>query len=149
MKLKTKTEKETKELAKKVAENIISKDKNKATVLALKGDLGSGKTTFSKGFAEYFGVERVTSPTFVIMKIYDIDKSGFKKLYHFDCYRLEKEGLGEIKMDEIINDNKNIVLIEWPEKIKEDIKDSLELNFKVVQEKKREIEIPDEIGLKK
>ena len=150
MKLKTKTEKETKKLAKKVAGKLKSKRKDGATVLTLSGDLGAGKTTFTKGFADYFEVPRITSPTFVVMKRYEINKAGFKWLYHIDCYRLDKgTSLEEINFNEIIKNGKNIVLIEWPERLKEIPKGSFELSFRVTDEKKREIEVPKSLGLKK
>lgn len=150
MKLKTTTETETKKLAKRVADELKPKIKNGATVLTLSGDLGSGKTTFSKGVADYFNIYEVTSPTFVIMKKYEIDKSGFKCLYHIDCYRLsEGTDLKEINFEEIIKNKRNIILIEWPERMRKTPKDSFEFNFRVTKKQNREIEVPEEVGLKK
>lgn len=84
-----------------------------AVVIALSGELGSGKTTFLKGFARGLGVEeRILSPTFVILK-------RFGYFYHIDCYRIKgpKEIL-DLGLREIITDSKNIVAIEWSERIK-------------------------------
>src|SRR3990167_10169634 len=61
--------------------------------ICLSGDLGSGKTTFVQGLAKRFGIERIISPTFILMRTYKIDdkyqKGGIKYLYHLDLYRLE------------------------------------------------------------
>lgn len=94
---------------------------SQATVVALSGDLGAGKTTYTQALARYFGVEeQVSSPTFVIEKIYTIDRGPFKRLIHIDAYRLkgahELEALG---WAEIVHDRENLILIEWPERVAE------------------------------
>ena len=91
----------------------------KATVIALQGELGSGKTYFAQQFGKVLGVEEnMPSPTFVIMKMYDINWRGFKKLIHIDAYRLEKEEeLLNLGWEKIAEDPENIILIEWPENI--------------------------------
>jgi tRNA threonylcarbamoyladenosine biosynthesis protein TsaE len=96
-----------------------------ATILALQGDLGAGKTTFTQGFAHGLGIRRRTaSPTFVIMRRFAIPARKarqpiFKNLYHIDAYRLKKlDSLEVLGLDEIFNNPENVVLIEWPEKIK-------------------------------
>lgn len=148
MKVKTKTEKETKNFAKKIAKSI-KKDENRATIITLSGELGSGKTTFTKGFAKYFNISEITSPTFVIMKKYKLEKGDFKNLYHVDCYRLEdKSNLKEIKFDQILNDKNNIVLIEWPERLEEFPENSINLEFEV-KSKERIIKVLNMTGLKK
>ena len=101
--------------------------KNGATVVALSGDLGSGKTTFAQGIAKALGVEEtVTSPTFVIEKIYELQAQPFdiaqgKKfshLIHIDAYRLKDEHeLEVLGWKEIIADPSNLIVIEWPEKV--------------------------------
>lgn len=94
-----------------------------SNILALHGDLGSGKTTFVQGIAQALGItRRIISPTFIIMRTYDIEKTEnttkFKRLYHIDLYRIETEhdveGLGIL---EIMQNPENLVIIEWPEKI--------------------------------
>ena len=105
----------------------------KATIVALQGDLGSGKTTFAQGFGKIVGVEEnMPSPTFVIMKSYNIDWNGFKKLIHIDAYRLEKEDeLLHLGWDELIKDPENFILIEWPERVEGLIpKDAKRIHFK-------------------
>ena len=94
--------------------------KQGATVLALKGDLGAGKTAFVKAVAKQLGIpHEITSPTFVIMKSYEISSHAFfKTLIHIDAYRIESEDeMRVLKFDEILNDKTNLVCIEWPEKI--------------------------------
>lgn len=98
---------------------------DKAAVIALVGNLGAGKTTFAQGFAEGLGVkEKIQSPTFVILKEYEIhrhkiSKSCFKNFYHIDCYRLKNEKDAKtIGLEEILKNPENLVLIEWAERVK-------------------------------
>jgi tRNA threonylcarbamoyl adenosine modification protein YjeE len=94
-----------------------------AKLVGLSGHLGSGKTAFTKLVAKNLGVnETVTSPTFVIMKIYPINAGEvnyrFHRLIHIDAYRLEKpEELEALNFEQIMSDSKNLVLIEWPENV--------------------------------
>jgi tRNA threonylcarbamoyladenosine biosynthesis protein TsaE len=109
----------------KVAKDLLKKVSNlkneKATVVALRGDLGSGKTTFTQELAKVLGVKKnIISPTFVIMKSYDIKSKKFEKLIHIDAYRLEKsEELTKLGWGEVVNDPKNLIILEWPEKVPE------------------------------
>lgn len=91
-----------------------------ATVIGLVGDLGAGKTTFTQGFLKKLGVKRrVISPTFLIIRSYPLLASRFTRAFHIDCYRLKKPAeLFALGLQEILNDPKHIVLIEWPELIK-------------------------------
>jgi len=92
---------------------------NGATVATLSGDLGAGKTTFVQAAAKALGVEEnVTSPTFVIEKIYQLREQKFAKLLHIDAYRLESEQeLKVLGFKELLQDPANLIFIEWPEKI--------------------------------
>lgn len=88
-------------------------------VVFLKGDLGSGKTTFTKGVAKGLGItSRIISPTFVIVREHTVENStsDIKKLYHLDLYRLtnEKDVTG-IDMQGILDDENGVALIEWPD----------------------------------
>lgn len=85
--------------------------------VCLYGDLGSGKTTFAKGFAKGLGIsQRIISPTFVIVRQHDL-KNG-KIFYHIDLYRLEnEEELRNIGIKEIFSDKNAIVLVEWAENL--------------------------------
>jgi tRNA threonylcarbamoyladenosine biosynthesis protein TsaE len=83
------------------------------SVIALSGDLGAGKTTFTHGLAKGLGIhEHVISPTFNIMKIYH----GRLSLYHIDAYRLV-DGNAELGLEEFI-DGDGVSVIEWPDIIK-------------------------------
>lgn len=94
-----------------------------ATVVALRGDLGSGKTAFVKECAKILGInETLTSPTFVIMKRYQMGErricKNFTHLIHIDAYRLgQAKDLQAIGWDAIIKDSGNLVMIEWPERV--------------------------------
>lgn len=91
-----------------------------AFIIALEGNLGSGKTTFIQGLAVGLGVEEnVLSPTFLILKNFPITLKNYKNFYHIDTYRLKNlEELIELGFKEIIKNPKNIVVIEWADKIK-------------------------------
>lgn len=94
-----------------------------AIVLALHGDLGAGKTTFTQILARELGVtETVTSPTFVIMKTYQTTDPWFTTLVHIDAYRLKNSReLMVLGWDEILVDPHTIVCIEWPERVEDSI----------------------------
>lgn len=95
-----------------IAENI-----SPGAVITLGGDLGAGKTVFTKGFAHGLGIsELVTSPTFTILQEY---RGGRIPLYHFDAYRIEDpDEMAEIGFDEYIN-GEGVCIIEWAEMIRE------------------------------
>ena len=113
-------------VAKELLEKVSLFSKDVATIVFLLGDLGAGKTTLTQEIAKEFGIkEKVNSPTFVVMKIYEIKnkKYKFKKLIHIDAYRLEeKDSLDFLRLTELLSDKENILLVEWPEKIKREIK---------------------------
>ncbi|MFA5996742.1 MAG: tRNA (adenosine(37)-N6)-threonylcarbamoyltransferase complex ATPase subunit type 1 TsaE [Candidatus Paceibacterota bacterium] len=92
-----------------------------ATLVTLSGELGAGKTAFSKAVAKTLGVEEVvTSPTFVLEKIYLLGGSAskFKRLVHIDAYRLESgSDLSALGFDELMQDAGNLILLEWPEMV--------------------------------
>lgn len=94
-----------------------------ATVVALSGELGAGKTTLTQAIARELGIsERLVSPTFVIMKLYPIATGQWKQLVHIDAYRLNStEELLKLGWDALIADSANLILIEWPEKVPEAI----------------------------
>lgn len=106
------SEKETFQIAKELAENA-----KQGEVYCLSGDLGVGKTVFTKGFAAGLGItEPVSSPTFTIVQIYE---EGRLPLYHFDVYRIEDiEEMEEIGYEDCFY-GEGVCLIEWAELIKE------------------------------
>jgi tRNA threonylcarbamoyladenosine biosynthesis protein TsaE len=90
----------------------------KTNIVCLYGELGSGKTTFTQGFAKGLGItSRLLSPTFIIVRRYNIPYSvGF--LYHLDLYRMQTEtDLQSIGISDILSDTKSVVLIEWAERL--------------------------------
>ena len=155
----TKSSRETKDVAKKLIEEWLESNENKNLnlVICLEGNLGGGKTTFVQGLAEGLGVkEMVNSPTFLIMKKYIA--SGQRKrtnayssllenkkynLYHFDCYRISNyQEILDLGFEEIISGKNNIIVIEWPEKIKEILpKERINIKFEFMDEKTRKIAI--------
>src|SRR5690606_8098744 len=117
MKMSSKSLAETSQLAQEFLKTLRVGEK--ACVVALQGDLGAGKTAFSQALGQHLGVvENMHSPTFVIMKIYQIDYQGFKNLIHIDAYRLEKESeLLHLGWEEMVSEPENLILIEWPENV--------------------------------
>lgn len=103
----------------KYAEELVVSVSRDKRVFAFVGDLGVGKTTFSRFFLRALGVtESVTSPTFVIMKNYSVDHPHFTRACHVDCYRLKNpEEMTALGFAQILTDEKTIVLIEWADRI--------------------------------
>ena len=138
----TKNYKQTQKLGEDFAKDILKKElKAGALVFGLYGNLGGGKTTFLQGFAKGLKVkEKILSPTFVIMKIFNLRGTN-NNFYHFDCYRFEcAEDILELGFKDIIKNPNNIVAIEWPEKIKKVLpKKIVKINFKFVDKNTREI----------
>jgi tRNA threonylcarbamoyladenosine biosynthesis protein TsaE len=133
MEFESKGVEETAKIAREFVQNL-KPEADRATVVGLYGDLGAGKTTFMKYLAESLGIkETIQSPTFVIMKKYEIKDASkktqvkkifkiapcvFQNLVHIDAYRIEKdEEMLNLDWLAIINDPKNLVCVEWPELI--------------------------------
>lgn len=91
-----------------------------ATLITLSGELGAGKTSFTQALAATLGVEdHVTSPTFVLEKIYALPEGGaFTRLAHIDAYRLKSGSeLGALGFDALMQDPKTLIVLEWPEMV--------------------------------
>ena len=134
MEITTTSTKETKELAKQLAKDIKEGD-----VIALYGDLGSGKTTFTKYFVEALDISsRVQSPTFVIHRVYKNDKITVN---HLDLYRLStKEEVLDMGIEETFEEG--IAIIEWPEVIEEVLPaNTKRIYFEYIDENKRLINV--------
>ena len=132
----TKSDKETKALAKKLAPKLSG-------VIALTGDLGAGKTTFVQGFAGGLKIkDKIISPTFVLVRIHKIPKSK-SQLFHIDLYRLENiEQQSSFGLEEIVQNPENLVLIEWAEKIKKLLpKNTTWIKFENIDENQRKITV--------
>ena len=105
--------------------NVLKPNSESATLVTLSGELGAGKTAFTKAVANALGVEEtVTSPTFVLEKIYLLPRKlggetpKFSRMIHIDAYRLEKgSDLAPLGFDEFMQDVSNLILLEWPEKV--------------------------------
>lgn len=143
MEIFTKNPTQTKKLGEKLAKEILS-GKIKTRVLALVGELGGGKTTFLQGLGKGLKIkEKILSPTFILMRVFQISTPKFQKFYHFDCYRIKTEReILKLGFKKIIKEPKNLIAIEWAEKIKRILpKNTLWIKFKIRGKKEREIEI--------
>ena len=102
---------ETMEAAKEIASSLAP-----GAVIALHGDLGAGKTVFSRAFARALGItEHVSSPTFTIVQEYVIPSGGM--LYHMDLYRIDDpDSALAFGIDEFLEDQNALCVIEWPER---------------------------------
>ncbi|MDD5146837.1 MAG: tRNA (adenosine(37)-N6)-threonylcarbamoyltransferase complex ATPase subunit type 1 TsaE [Candidatus Pacebacteria bacterium] len=143
-KLITTSSKETQKLGQLMAQEILKLGPNQqgAFLIALRGDLGSGKTTFTQGLAKGFGIhEKITSPTFVIMKRFAIHHLLFQNFYHVDCYRIERsEDILDLGWRDISASPYNIVAVEWPERIKKLLPaEMFNMDFKFLDNQKRSI----------
>ncbi len=108
--------KQTEQIAFEYAKTLLKGD-----VVLLSGDLGAGKTAFTKGVARYFGLDGVTSPTYAYLNVY----GDF--LYHYDCYRLScGEDAERLGLTDYFNGD-NICLIEWAENIEDVLPDNCKI----------------------
>ncbi len=128
-KVTTRDEKETIQ----IAENLES-EKFENMVICLEGDLGSGKTVFTKGFAGALGLtENITSPTFTIIKEY---YNGEMPLFHMDVYRLDGK-IDGIGLEDYFKKN-GVLIIEWADTIMDYLpEERLDIKFRLVDENTR------------
>ena len=139
----------------KLGEELASRLKG-GEILCLEGELGAGKTTFTQGILKGLGAEGpYTSPTFLIIKNYKkeipISKSQFpnksqitndkiQNIYHIDAYRVGADDMLNLGWEEMIGNPKNIIIIEWPERIEKILPEKvLRIKFEGLDEKKRKI----------
>ena len=131
---------ETKELAKEFAAKL-----KQGTTLCLFGELAAGKTTFTQGLGEYFGITRLTSPTYVIVAEYPLKTTHnhITTLIHIDLYRLKSRWETKaFDLDEIWSDPANLTVIEWSDRLENYLpKDRYEIRFKNLGVSSREINI--------
>jgi len=123
---------ETHNIAKQIADKLVGGE-----IILLNGDLGAGKTTFTKGIAKALGIDEVvTSPTFTFMKEYE----GRINLYHFDMYRVEEaDELYELGLNDYLGMKNGVCVIEWNKF--ENIKDPIVINIEVIDDTSRKIEV--------
>lgn len=111
---------------------------NRACIIFLKGNLGAGKTTFTKEFGKVIGIkEDIISPTFVLRKDYE-------NMIHVDGYRFEKEEEGKsLELHKEINQKGKIIVIEWPERFVKavEINADISIEFEAVSEGERNVSI--------
>lgn len=147
MKYLSRSVEETSKIALDFIKSLKGQKPGQAVVVGLFGDLGSGKTTFTQALGKHLKIKEVmTSPTFVIMKKYLISqatshKLQAKKLIHIDAYRLESgKELLNLDFTEMQNDPKNLILVEWPERVGDILPaDLVKVNFKFISDTEREI----------
>ncbi len=118
---------------------------SQASVVALVGELGAGKTAFIQGLGEYLGVnQRILSPTFLIMRRFELTgQPKFSALYHFDFYRTENESeILNLGYEEIVSSTANLVVVEWADRFKRLMpKEAVWVNLEWLGEQKRKIKI--------
>lgn len=134
--IKLDNEEKTKQLATDFAKRLKPGD-----LVVLNGELGAGKTTFTRYTFEALGAKGVVnSPTFAIMKVYE---SPVAELYHFDTYRIDVNEAIESGFDEILSNRQGkIIFIEWSENIAPLLQNiTYTINLKYLTENEREIEI--------
>jgi len=105
------------QIIKKLIENLLPE--HGAAIMTLRGEVGAGKTTFMQHIGQSFGIsETIISPTFVVMKVYQLDHELFDRLVHIDAYRIEDEAeLVPIHVTEMLQTSRTLVCVEWPEHI--------------------------------
>ncbi len=150
----TQSDNETRHIAEEFARELCA-ETNMCHVVSLEGEPGAGKTTFMQGVGKGLCIkQQMTSPTFIIFRVFDLPRGSsaslrglkkciYKRLYHFDCYRLKSyEDLRALDFEEIIANSKNLVIIEWGDMIKEHLpKDHIQIKFKGLSKDSREITI--------
>ena len=130
---------ETNQIAKDLADKLQGGE-----TIALSGNLGVGKTVFVKALAKALGIkEEVTSPTFVLMKVYDIKHKHIRQFVHADCYRLDGvEDLKDIGLSDFMEDN-TVIVIEWADKISNLPSNVINVKFDYITDTKRRLVIDD------
>jgi tRNA threonylcarbamoyladenosine biosynthesis protein TsaE len=149
MKHITHSEKETFVCARKLASRL-----QQGGIIGLVGDLGAGKTAFTKGLAAGLGIrQRITSPTFVLMKVYKIRASAspIREFVHIDAYRIKNiADLLAVGLGDYLDDPTGLVVIEWADKIKPDLpKTAVYIHLKRIADTAREIRLAGRLATPK
>ena len=127
---------------KKIAEKIAKSIKNRNITICLNGDLGAGKTTFTRFLINSLQNKKkndeIPSPTFTLLQTYEYD---YGLIHHYDFYRLDRvQELIELNFSESLNDN--ICVIEWANKFKQVLpSDRIEINIEILSQESRRVEI--------
>ena len=118
------TQKIAKDFLKTLLGSPTTKSRKSACVVGLYGELGAGKTFFTQCVDKELGIkQKITSPTFLIIKKYNLKSKIYKLFFHMDAYRLNPPAGGEKELlklgwKDIIKNGNNLVFIEWPENVK-------------------------------
>lgn len=101
--------------------SALAPRQDRATLVTLSGELGAGKTTFTQAIAQELGIETtVSSPTFVIEKVYQLAGQRWQRLVHIDAYRLRfAKELAVLGWEQLLADPSDLIILEWPEKVPE------------------------------
>lgn len=137
------TEKEIGDAARKIVNTLASIKGEDAKVLFLEGDLGAGKTTFTKEIADILGIQKedVHSPTFILKKEYRATHPFFRTLIHIDAYRFDtKDEAKVLRLENDLKDKHALIVIEWPSKMNHKNPD-MEIAFSFVDDDTRELTI--------
>lgn len=122
----------------------VEGSEDRAVVIALHGDLGAGKTAFVQEIGKILGVQEViTSPTFTIMRQYDVNNDMFDSLVHIDAYRLESEvEIGPLKIMNLLEQPRTLICIEWAERLTSILKEqTIHLSLSINEDESRTIKI--------
>lgn len=113
--------------------------------ILLFGDLGAGKTTFTRGLAAGFGIEAiddVSSPTFTLVNEYKGQRKGGVKIYHIDLYRVESGKLDGLGLEDLFDDPQAVVIVEWAERLgKFETSGATRVFLEYIDDRSRKIEI--------
>ncbi len=131
----TKSEEETKKFACEFARKLNLE--HLPIIIRLIGEVGSGKTTFTRGFLKFFNIKNVRSPSFTIINEYNANNL---KIYHIDFYRLKGSEFENLGIDEILM-KKAIIIIEWPENVNLNFEKTIDIEFEILSENERRITI--------
>lgn len=140
MKFVSQSEQDTRDIAKKVAEKLKPGD-----VILFTGEMGAGKTAFTKGLAEYFGTdEEVTSPTFTLVNEYPAKYPNIVPIFHFDLYRIYGfDDLYAVGFFDYL-DRGGIMVVEWSENVPElenELENAIRADIRKLSDNEREISI--------
>lgn len=143
MEYTSRSEIETRQIANRILEEALRRGA-RPVVLALYGELGAGKTTFVKKLAEAVGIkDEIRSPTFLIVREFDIGPpgGGLERLIHIDAYRIDSsQELIDLGLEKILQDPKNLVVIEWAERAEELLPPSAtRIRFEIIGEHERKL----------
>lgn len=138
-----KSEQEMIEYGKEFAKKILSNSNsfNLPIIIELIGDVGTGKTTFVRGFANGLGLkESITSPSFTISKSYALPNN--RTLIHYDFYRLNNPGIMKAELEESLSNKNNIIVIEWADSVANVLPNNrIQINIAYDENDSRKIEI--------